>query len=150
VQSILTVSSSRISGISKDSTAAGAGVQLCTLHRLASFFPALVAFLQCCNLLLIVPNLSGVFALQGLELVFVAVYQKALKLLYVDQLLERMKAEFVLQYDPKVLKAADSLLQAASTFCSLSVLSIAMMTSSHASPPKVLTWYAITGLCCVR
>jgi signal recognition particle receptor subunit alpha len=40
--------------------------------------------------------------LQGLELVFVAVYQKALKLMYVDRLLERMKAEFVLQYDPKV------------------------------------------------
>ena len=39
---------------------------------------------------------------QGLELVFVAVYQKALKLMYVDRLLERMKAEFVLQYDPKV------------------------------------------------
>lgn len=31
-----------------------------------------------------------------------AVYQKALKLLYVDQLLERMKAQFVLQYEPKV------------------------------------------------
>ena len=31
-----------------------------------------------------------------------AVYQKALKLMYVDQLLERMKAEFVLQYEPKV------------------------------------------------
>ena len=31
-----------------------------------------------------------------------AVYQKALKLMYVDRLLERMKAEFVLQYDPKV------------------------------------------------
>ena len=31
-----------------------------------------------------------------------AVYQKALKLLYVDQLLERMKADFVLQYEPKV------------------------------------------------
>ena len=39
--------------------------------------------------------------LQGLELVFVAVYQKALKLLYVDQLLERMKAEFVIHYDPQ-------------------------------------------------
>ena len=37
-----------------------------------------------------------------MELVFVAVYQKALKLLYVDQLLERMKAQFVLQYEPKV------------------------------------------------
>ena len=31
-----------------------------------------------------------------------AVYQKALKLLYVDQLLERMKAEFVIHYDPQV------------------------------------------------
>lgn len=35
-----------------------------------------------------------------------AVYQKALKLLYVDQLLERMKAEFILQYQPKVLFCA--------------------------------------------
>ena len=37
-----------------------------------------------------------------MELVFVAVYQKALKLLYVDQLLERMKADFVIHYDPQV------------------------------------------------
>lgn len=34
---------------------------------------------------------------QGLGLVFVAVYQRALKLLYVDALLERMKAEFAEQ-----------------------------------------------------
>ena len=34
-----------------------------------------------------------------------AVYQKALKLLYVDQLLERMKAEFVIHYDPQVMLA---------------------------------------------
>ena len=34
---------------------------------------------------------------QGLGLVFVAVYQRALKLLYVDVLLERIKAEFAEQ-----------------------------------------------------
>ncbi len=39
--------------------------------------------------------------LQGLGLVFVAVYQRALKLLYVDELLERMKAEFPKHYQPK-------------------------------------------------
>lgn len=38
--------------------------------------------------------------LQGLGLVFVAVYQRALKLLYVDELLERVKHEFSLQYKP--------------------------------------------------
>ncbi|EIE23438.1 SRP54-domain-containing protein [Coccomyxa subellipsoidea C-169] len=37
----------------------------------------------------------------GLGLVFVAVYQRALKLLYVDELLERMKAEFPKHYQPK-------------------------------------------------
>ncbi|CAL8472252.1 g11794 [Coccomyxa elongata] len=37
----------------------------------------------------------------GLGLVFVAVYQRALKLLYVDDLLERMKAEFPKHYQPK-------------------------------------------------
>ena len=35
--------------------------------------------------------------MQGLGLVFVAVYQRALKLLYVDALLERLKAEFAEQ-----------------------------------------------------
>ena len=34
---------------------------------------------------------------QGLGLVFVAVYQRALRLLYVDALLERLKAEFAEQ-----------------------------------------------------
>lgn len=38
--------------------------------------------------------------LQGLGLVFVAVYQRALKLLYVDELLERVKREFAQQYKP--------------------------------------------------
>ncbi len=38
---------------------------------------------------------------QGLGLVFVAVYQRALKLLYVDDLLERMKAEFPKHYQVK-------------------------------------------------
>jgi hypothetical protein len=38
--------------------------------------------------------------MQGLGLVFVAVYQKALKLMYVDELLERVKAEFALLYKP--------------------------------------------------
>ena len=38
--------------------------------------------------------------LQGLGLVFVAVYQRALKLLYVDELLERVKHEFAQQYKP--------------------------------------------------
>ena len=37
---------------------------------------------------------------QGLGLVFVAVYQRALKLLYVDELLERVKQEFAQQYKP--------------------------------------------------
>lgn len=38
---------------------------------------------------------------QGLGLVFVAVYQKALALLYVDTLLERVKATFVTKfYEP--------------------------------------------------
>lgn len=32
---------------------------------------------------------------------FVAVYQRALKLLYVEELLERMKAEFPQHYQPK-------------------------------------------------
>jgi signal recognition particle receptor subunit alpha len=35
-------------------------------------------------------------------LVFVAVYQKGLKLAYVDELLERMKSEFPQHYQPKV------------------------------------------------
>ncbi len=38
--------------------------------------------------------------IQGLGLVFVAVYQRALKLLYVDELLERVKQEFSQQYKP--------------------------------------------------
>ena len=37
------------------------------------------------------------YTVQGLGLVFVAVYQRALKLLYVDALLERLKAEFAEQ-----------------------------------------------------
>ena len=40
-------------------------------------------------------------AVQGLGLVFVAVYQRALKLLYVDALLQRVKADFAQQYAPK-------------------------------------------------
>lgn len=39
-------------------------------------------------------------ALQGLGLVFVAVYQKALKLLYVDELLERLNRAFSTRYSP--------------------------------------------------
>ena len=39
--------------------------------------------------------------MQGLGLVFVAVYQRALKLLYVDALLERVRADFAKQYTPK-------------------------------------------------
>ena len=38
--------------------------------------------------------------IQGLGLVFVAVYQRALKLLYVDELLQRVKQEFSQQYKP--------------------------------------------------
>ncbi len=38
--------------------------------------------------------------IQGLGLVFVAIYQRALKLLYVDELLERVKQEFSQQYKP--------------------------------------------------
>ncbi|KAK9799811.1 hypothetical protein WJX73_001989 [Symbiochloris irregularis] len=37
----------------------------------------------------------------GLGLVFVAVYQRSLKLLYVDALLKRVKADFSVQYSPK-------------------------------------------------
>lgn len=40
----------------------------------------------------------------GLGLVFVAVYQRALKLLYVDELLERVKQEFSHQYKPDQFK----------------------------------------------
>ena len=40
------------------------------------------------------------FAPQGLGLVFVAVYQRALKLLYVDELLQRVKQDFAKQYQP--------------------------------------------------
>ena len=40
-------------------------------------------------------------AAQGLGLVFVAVYQKALKVLYVDELLEALKSEFPRHYQPK-------------------------------------------------
>lgn len=39
-------------------------------------------------------------SLQGLGLVFVAVYQKALKLLYVDELLERLARAFASRYKP--------------------------------------------------
>ncbi len=42
--------------------------------------------------------------IQGLGLVFVAVYQRALKLLYVDELLERVKQEFSQQYKPDQVK----------------------------------------------
>lgn len=38
--------------------------------------------------------------LQGLGLVFVAVYQKALKLLYVDELLERVNKAFSPKFKP--------------------------------------------------
>ncbi|KAL3151898.1 hypothetical protein ABBQ38_012859 [Trebouxia sp. C0009 RCD-2024] len=40
----------------------------------------------------------------GLGLVFVAVYQRALQLLYVDELLERVKHEFAQQYKPDQFK----------------------------------------------
>lgn len=42
------------------------------------------------------------FGMQGLKLVFVAVYQKGLKLPYVEELLDRMKAEFPNHYQPHV------------------------------------------------
>ena len=44
--------------------------------------------------------LDNQLCLQGLGLVFVAVYQRALKLLYVDELLDRVKREFAQQYRP--------------------------------------------------
>ena len=47
------------------------------------------------------PNRACALSAQGLGLVFVAVYQRALKLMYVDSLLERVKAEFSVQYSPK-------------------------------------------------
>lgn len=43
---------------------------------------------------------------QGLGLVFVAVYQKALSLLYVDVLLERIKQEFAAAFRPDVYRYA--------------------------------------------
>ena len=43
----------------------------------------------------------SMFPPQGLGLVFVAVYQRALKVLYVDELLEALKAEFPKHYQPK-------------------------------------------------
>lgn len=45
---------------------------------------------------------STIVRLQGLGLVFVAVYQKTLSLLYVDELLQRVKAEFAVEYKPHV------------------------------------------------
>ena len=39
---------------------------------------------------------------QGLSLVFVAVYQKALSLLYVDALLEKIRDEFAVVYKPDI------------------------------------------------
>jgi hypothetical protein len=42
--------------------------------------------------------------LQGLGLVFVAVYQKALSLLYVEELLQRIKEAFASQYEPDCYK----------------------------------------------
>ena len=45
-------------------------------------------------------NSAPLAGLQGLGLVFVAVYQKALKLLYVDELLERVRKEFSPRYKP--------------------------------------------------
>ena len=44
---------------------------------------------------------------QGLGLVFVAVYQKALKLLYVDELLERANKAFAPRYRPGVFEYPD-------------------------------------------
>lgn len=46
------------------------------------------------------PQGCSPFLLQGLGLVFVAVYQKALKLLYVDELLERVNKSFAPRYKP--------------------------------------------------
>lgn len=55
-----------------------------------------------------VPDLTLSLRLQGLGLVFVAVYQKALKLLYVDELLERVKHEFAQQYKPDQVPSSNS------------------------------------------
>lgn len=62
--------------------------------------------------------------MQGLGLVFVAVYQRALKLLYVDALLERLKAEFAEQVQRSRI---------CGKFCALCVLSVdkAMCSSSE-------------------
>ena len=49
--------------------------------------------------------------LQGLGLVFVAVYQRSLKLLYVEELLERVKQEFSPQYKPDQVSKLVSWLQ---------------------------------------
>ena len=45
---------------------------------------------------------ENAFVLQGLSLVFVAVYQKALSLLYVDALLEKIRDEFAVVYKPDI------------------------------------------------
>ncbi|EFN56873.1 hypothetical protein CHLNCDRAFT_21935 [Chlorella variabilis] len=59
----------------------------------------------------IIPS-GGTYALKwslnnGLGLVFVAVYQKALKLLYVDELLERMNRAFAPRYKPGCFEYPD-------------------------------------------
>lgn len=65
-----------------------------TLHNVNTLPPALVPLPDLRVLL------DTSLCLQGLGLVFVAVYQRALKLLYVDELLERVKREFAQQYKP--------------------------------------------------
>lgn len=45
--------------------------------------------------------------MQSLGLVFVAVYQSALKLMYVDKLLQRVKSLFAEQYSPKKFSYVD-------------------------------------------
>lgn len=61
-------------------------------------------------------------------MVFVAVYQRALKLLYVDELLARVKQEFTQQYKPdQVLNACHQ----ARTFCVLLIVQVLCQQSNH-------------------
>ena len=65
-------------------------------------------------------DLTSSLRLQGLGLVFVAVYQRALKLLYVDELLERVKREFATEYKPDQVKVKYTVCDSQRLVCSLS------------------------------
>lgn len=81
--------------------------------------------------------LSLSLLLQGLGLVFVAVYQRALKLLYVDELLERVKLEFAEQYKPdQVTNARQVLLRLRFILTPTALLLTLMHCSSNTRASK--------------